>query len=431
MSLKSKLYIIALLAVGLAIVCAAFINATKRNENTLILHTEYVESVLQTTDNLQAALREYGLASTPANAEHWLSLHSTLQQYLDNPPQVSINMQPYLSSALALNKTAHTLFQRLLTIDDTLSSANSDPQLLANAKKALGNRLYLTLNLISDESLNLSFGALLDFKRKSSNINQALKASVFTVSILNVLIALYFVYTFSGRMNQLLSLVQGVASGDLDTRALASGKDELAKLAVQFNNMTSKLQESMVARTELEQMIDQATAELEAQKQKLHQMAHYDSLTEIGNRALFNSTLEHAFKRAQRSAAKLAVLYIDIDGFKLINDNHGHNIGDEVLKLVARKFTSTIRASDVIARLGGDEFAIIMEELKGREDAETLASKLRLRLAAPQKIRDHIINIDVSIGIALYPDDAASIEDLIRSADSHMYTVKHSSRAYS
>jgi diguanylate cyclase (GGDEF)-like protein/PAS domain S-box-containing protein len=164
------------------------------------------------------------------------------------------------------------------------------------------------------------------------------------------------------------------------------------------------------------------------QKEELKYQAHHDYLTGLPNRVYFHDRLEQAIDKAKRDNSILALLFIDLDHFKEINDSLGHKAGDEVLKIVTNTLQDTIRKEDTIARLGGDEFIIIMEGLSQAQDASVLAQKLLEKLAHPIIVESNELYISSSIGISLYPNDGLSAVDLLKYADAAMYKAKDEGR---
>jgi diguanylate cyclase (GGDEF)-like protein len=155
--------------------------------------------------------------------------------------------------------------------------------------------------------------------------------------------------------------------------------------------------------------------------------AHYDVLTGLANRALLHELLQQQLALCVRTGSELAVLYIDLDGFKRINDRHGHAVGDDLLRLVATRISGGIRASDVAARVGGDEFVVLLVQ-SGADAARAVAAKLVALLSAPCQLRDREIAVSASIGIAIFPDSAASSASLLERADVAMYEAKKAGR---
>lgn len=166
------------------------------------------------------------------------------------------------------------------------------------------------------------------------------------------------------------------------------------------------------------------TKELKKANSKLKTLAHRDILTGLFNRALFNDILSQSIKKSKRNNRELALLFIDLDRFKQINDSLGHAVGDRVLKIVAERLNNMIRKGDSLARLGGDEFTILMEDINKKENAALLAEKILTTLAEPIYIDNHSFYITGSIGISLYPQDATEMNKLLMYADTAMYKAK-------
>ena len=158
--------------------------------------------------------------------------------------------------------------------------------------------------------------------------------------------------------------------------------------------------------------------------QQLSHASQHDQLTELPNRRLFHDRLENALTRARRSRGRLALLYLDLDKFKEVNDEMGHATGDALLQEVARRLKRCMRDSDTVARIGGDEFVVLVESAGVEADVAAVAAKIRDTLGQPAQIGAHRLQIVPSIGIALYPEHGSSGEALLRHADEAMYRVK-------
>ena len=160
-----------------------------------------------------------------------------------------------------------------------------------------------------------------------------------------------------------------------------------------------------------------------SQKIRLQHMALYDQLTGLPNRVLFFDRLDNAIAGAKRNTLKAALLYIDLDGFKAVNDTSGHDAGDMVLKETALRLKNVVRSMDTVARLGGDEFAVILQ-IKKKREAGKVAEKIIQKVSDPIFTTDTSFTIGASIGISIYPDDTKNSATLIQNADAAMYTVK-------
>jgi len=172
----------------------------------------------------------------------------------------------------------------------------------------------------------------------------------------------------------------------------------------------------------------EAERQLQRQSLQLYHQAHHDTLTDLPNRTLFKDRLAQAIISAKRNTKAFALLFIDLDQFKKINDSLGHHVGDEVLIEASRRFKNNLREEDTLARLGGDEFTIILKEIKTLQDIAAICQKMIQAIKEPMEIDGHILYISSSIGISLYPQDALSSHDLIKYADTAMYKAKDEGR---
>ncbi len=172
----------------------------------------------------------------------------------------------------------------------------------------------------------------------------------------------------------------------------------------------------------------QLERDLEAERRRYERLASHDPLTGLPNRRLFQDRLEQTVARAHRRKSGVAVLYLDLDGFKDVNDTLGHDVGDELLAAAARRLVEQVRAEDTVARLGGDEFGVILADVAQWEDAGLVAEKLGEAIDAPFSLRGRNVLVGVSIGIALYPEDARLSDGLMKAADVAMYRVKQAGK---
>lgn len=171
--------------------------------------------------------------------------------------------------------------------------------------------------------------------------------------------------------------------------------------------------------------------DISAQKEveaRLAHRAHHDDLTGLPNRAMFKEFLTHALARAHREQHTMALLYLDVDHFKYINDTLGHHEGDTLLRAVATRLLACLRKDDVVARLGGDEFAVALCEITHMQDASLVAGKILDAMAEPLHLAGQEVSISVSVGISLFPDDGEGLDALLRNADNAMYHAKEKGR---
>jgi len=168
---------------------------------------------------------------------------------------------------------------------------------------------------------------------------------------------------------------------------------------------------------------------IKAAHTRLYHLAHHDSLTGLANRLLFWARLEQSIEHARRQRQGVALLFLDLDRFKQVNDSHGHKVGDRLLQAVAKRLMGQVRGEDTVARLGGDEFAVIATGVSDSRAAKTLACKLSSVVAEPLAIQGSHFEPSASIGIALFPDQAKDVEGLYQAADAAMYRVKRARRS--
>jgi len=176
--------------------------------------------------------------------------------------------------------------------------------------------------------------------------------------------------------------------------------------------------------SDLRARLRKANGELTAAVGTIQRMATHDSLTGLPNRVLFSETLEHALSQAVRHGHNAALLFIDLDRFKNINDTLGHPVGDRVLQVAARRITGAVRESDSVARLGGDEYVVLVENYRDAADLEEIAKKVVAAMSAPLSVEGHSLGLSASVGICTFPEDAHDALELVANADAAMYRAK-------
>jgi diguanylate cyclase (GGDEF)-like protein/PAS domain S-box-containing protein len=171
-----------------------------------------------------------------------------------------------------------------------------------------------------------------------------------------------------------------------------------------------------------------ANRELERANQRLEHIAHYDALTHLPNRVLLADRMQQALAQSQRRQQSLAVAFIDLDGFKTINDQHGHAMGDQLLIAIALRMRAALREGDTLARIGGDEFVVVLTDLSHASDCEPLVDRLLAAAAEPITLNDTRLEVSASIGVTIYPQDGVDAEQLLRHADQAMYLAKQAGK---
>jgi diguanylate cyclase (GGDEF)-like protein len=195
----------------------------------------------------------------------------------------------------------------------------------------------------------------------------------------------------------------------------------------ELETVNDALTEELDERADLEHQLSRSRTALSAsraqEKQSRHDALH-DGVTGLSNMTLFKDRLDNALSQAQRHGWRLAVMFIDLDAFKSINDRYGHDVGDRVLQLVARRLEALVRGGDTVSRRGGDEFLFLMLEAKDEANAVTFAGTLIERIGAACEVDGASLTVSSSVGIALYPEDGRSADELLKNADLAMYAAK-------
>lgn len=236
----------------------------------------------------------------------------------------------------------------------------------------------------------------------------------------------------SAREVALLAREQALEARRLDlerrARALRAQEEALAKRLAASARDEAHLREAnerlvvaTVAAQALTEVAEQATAQMSF-------IAEHDALTGLPNRVLLGDRLSQAMALAQRHGGRVALLYIDLDRFKHINDSLGHAIGDQLLQSIARRLLGCVRLSDTVSRQGGDEFVVLLPEGGEPEDVAVTADKLIRAAAEPHLVGGQYLRVTLSIGISLYPDDAHDVDSLVEHADAAMYVAKRTGR---
>lgn len=175
-------------------------------------------------------------------------------------------------------------------------------------------------------------------------------------------------------------------------------------------------------------VVSRDITERRAAEERVRYLAHHDSLTGLPNRSLFSERVGHALAHARRHDTRVAVMFVDLDRFKIVNDSLGHDVGDRLLKLVAERMQTCLREEDTVARLGGDEFAVLINDADDAPTLAMIAQKVIDALCVTMQLDEHELSVGASIGISVYPDDGDSAEMLLKHADMAMYQVKGAGR---
>ncbi len=219
-------------------------------------------------------------------------------------------------------------------------------------------------------------------------------------------------------VRELAAVMHEVSSnGDYSQRAAVGGGDEIGSLASGFNMMIEQIQHRDAA-------LGRELSERRRAESQLDHMAHHDSVTGLPNRHYFNRCAQELKELRHERESRLALIFIDLDNFKYVNDNFGHAVGDALLISVAERLKSMLRAKDIVARLGGDEFAVLLDAPASLEDVVNIAQKMLASLAEPFRADDRELSVSASMGVAVMPEGGCEFGELLSRADEAMYDAK-------
>ena len=285
-----------------------------------------------------------------------------------------------------------------------------------HAKEPVVAAFISTRVKVSSDENQLILGVAQPLRRVLERADQ-LGATILQIvagfGLVGVLLAVLLARWITRPLNAMSAAVQGFSTDKAITTLPVGRDDELGQLARSFDHMQNQIRQQF--------------AELQSNRLELEHLARHDVLTGLPNRRLFMERLHSAIELAKRHNRQLALLFIDLDDFKGINDSLGHDAGDTALQAVAQRLLSNTRKVDTVARLGGDEFVLLLDNPQHRDQVAAIAQKLQVSTTQPVKFGAHTFNVGLSIGISLYPHDGISADQLITAADRAMYQVKSGS----
>ena len=367
-------------------------------------------------------------------------LRSQLWVFLQFGDQSSLKQVEYAQAEIATQLTAYGEQGARF---DNLQRMNQSLQALLTQEKQLYDR-----DVASEEGIN-AFGLLhsrynmivqnmteelahvhqVVVDRSASNLSNVMKSAaawLIVCSLLVSFIAWLILLRFKSDAESVKEAIVALAKGNLEAKVdTASMDSEFKGIAFFFNQMTISLRESTVTKHELEEEVKRQTMQLEKKHEQLIFLSEHDPLTGLYNRRAFDKSLENAIVKANRTKCKLAILFIDLDDFKVVNDTYGHDAGDAILVNVANRLSNAIRQSDFVGRLGGDEFVICLDLLNNFDILPQKVEQVMQAICEPIAFNGRELSISASIGVSHFPDSTRNKEVLLSMADEAMYRSKH------
>ncbi|WP_434953009.1 diguanylate cyclase domain-containing protein [Shewanella sp. HL-SH4] len=370
------------------------------------------------------------------------SLRSQLwlyEEYADKLSLTELNArQASLAFELSQNMQWNTKQQQVL---DNLNRLNTNVRVLFNTQQISKNgetpakrtstsvrllkvKYSMNIERMTEDMYRLHQLTISQAKQTQQSLLISISLVVLLLSAIATLWSSITLIRFKRGMKALNDGMRKLAAGDLESRIAYTMKDEFSEMSDNFNHMKSSLQNITVKKDQLTQEVARQTAKLTAQQAKLTYLAEHDELTSIYNRRAFIKQIDIAIARGIRRDDKAALLFIDLDRFKIINDTLGHQMGDEVLITIAQRLTSHLRSSDFVGRLGGDEFVVWLDYIDDVHDIIAKVNQIIMLIEQPIIANGETLSVGASIGISQFPLHGNSSGSLVTAADTAMYLAK-------
>lgn len=422
-SISRKLGLLALTALALFILIISSIWGLFQHQQKIQNEMDALVEVQLSIDQLRSQLWVFLQYDDTDSLEQVYIAQTNLAQRLSEA-------QPVISEVVVLKKMNDNLSQLIVQERKLNQHAPVDSDKFIEARHFLHSRYNMLIQSMTEELLYIQQAVTTNSTelQKSTLISSAIKLTVFSAVV--ALIALFIFRRFhTGYIALKLEMLK-VGRGDLEIRRVNSRLDmEFQSLLHFFDQMKESLQKITITRDQMQQEIDSQTALLTRQKDKLLFLSEHDHLTGLLNRRAFEQRIEASIKHCARTQRKFALLFLDLDRFKLINDNEGHDVGDHILQGVAQRMSAHTRNTDLLARLGGDEFIICLTLLEDFSGVESKMQRIKSSIEQPMTINGKPYQIGISIGVSRYPDDATDLDGLMKKADEAMYLIKNQGKA--
>jgi len=348
------------------------------------------------------------------------------QAELDTKLTAYKNSNIQLDNIQRMNSSLHTLIiQEKQLNSSTVSDAKLASKSNINARGLLHSRYNMIVQNMTEELAYVHQAVL---NRNAKNLKSVMSTAAAWLLICSILVSVtawLILFRFKSGAEAMKTAILGLAKGQLDTKVEAVKMDsEFRVIASFFNQMTVSLRHSTVTKKELEEEVLRQTQQLKHKQEQLIFLSEHDPLTNLVNRRAFDKQLESAIVKANRTECKLALLFIDLDDFKCINDTYGHDAGDFVLIQVAERLSKCIRESDFVGRLGGDEFVICLDLLNDFSIVSSKVAQIEQAIREPITFHERTLQVGASIGVSHFPDHTKNMDALICLADEAMYNAK-------
>lgn len=372
-------------------------------------------------DSLRSQLWLYEEYSDQMSLNELNTRQANLAFELTRKMQWNSQQQRVLDNLNRLNTNIRVLFNTQLS----KSSQIQTEQERINSERLLKAKYSMNIERMTEDMTNLHQLTIAQAKQTQQTLLIVVSVVVFLLSLTVTLWSSMTLFRFRQGMKTLIIGMKNLAEGHLHSRIKYQNTDEFSEMAQHFNQMTSSLESTTIKKEALKEEVARQTQKLTEQQVKLTYLAEHDELTAIYNRRAFIKQIDLAITRDARSQQQAALLFIDLDRFKIINDTLGHQTGDEVLTQIAKRLIMSLRSSDFVGRFGGDEFVVWLDFIESRTDIIAKTQQILDVIKLPMKMGNDTINVGASIGISQFPAHGKNSLTLITAADTAMYIAKH------
>ncbi len=413
MGLTQRLYLFTVAGFGLMIIVFSILFWSWKSLNIAMEKVDYTQRVGEVVDQLQLHIFTRQGALSHQKSDTWLTEQKRFTEVISSAPALTAQQQTLQNSIMSQNGSLIILFKQIQQLSDQYTHNKIEAH--------LNVRLLTQIELIREDCLQLASSA-------ESSLRYIMRKLFYMLALVLVLTFCGLTWgvidvsrVFKSSIKDIQYGISDILDGNYKKIKLSKKSSEFSEFVEKFNAMSKQLAETTVSRDSLQALVEGRT-------EALRIISNTDPLTNIANRRALYERGEIEFSRTKRHPFKLALLMIDCDFFKKVNDSYGHLVGDQVLQQLCRTFEKEIRDVDFLARYGGEEFVILLPHCEEGGAIET-AKRLQLALKnAPLLINKISLNVTISIGIAINEDKYATFEALLNDADNALFVAKNNGR---
>lgn len=425
MTLATRLKLTAILCALLTIAVGEALFRAHNYQQKIYQQLNHSMQIQLSIDNLRSQLWLYEEYSDQLSLTELNAKQASLAFELSQDMQWNAKQQQVLDNLNRLNTNIRVLFNTQQT-NTQQNSTNNAPkkERVSTSVRLLKVKYSMNIERMTEDMFRLHQLTIAQAKQTQQSLLISISMVILLLSAITTLWSSITLIRFKRGMKALNDGMRKLAAGDLESRIAYTMKDEFFEMSDNFNHMTSSLQKITVKKEQLKREVARQTEKLTAQQVKLTYLAEHDELTSIYNRRAFIKQIDIAIARGIRRDEKAALLFIDLDRFKIINDTLGHQVGDEVLITIAQRLTTHLRSSDFVGRLGGDEFVVWLDYIDDIYDIIAKVNQIIMLIEQPIIVNDKTLCVGASIGISQFPLHGNSSGSLVTAADTAMYMAK-------